>query len=796
MPIFGDYETFGEPIAITEDRGHVSTVWRARKIGKQGDPNFAVKCYAPHRRKTSSGGAEDALDKDPAQEFLAGIKQLQKACNEDARSLVPIHDLGFADEGAWYVTNYYSRNTLKAWIARRGGVDSAALRQVVRCVVSGCLSLKHSRGFAHGNLKAANVFLVGKPRPLRSTPLHLADAYPAAPLQLARLGRDDRRTVDELLHQVIEVHDLRALGEILLQLVEGRIVTNAYDYNYPIASSPAWENLGRDSERWRDLCNRLLDPQLSPDKLSLESLAKEYGAGGVTQHLPKILAGAGALCLIAASVYLGLHFMNQGREARLKAEAEKVALLISDSKTALKQNDFSTAISKLEEALSLKPDSTEASALKAEAAEAEKKRKEAQTQAEQDQNYRQAIDSGRAAYQKADYVNAVKQAEIALGYRARDGVALKLKADAEAGQKNKEEQTKLDENYKKAMAAGQAALTSNDYPLAIKQADLALGFRAGDAAANALKTEAEKKRKEAQTQAENAKAYQTAMEAATNEMTQADLAFKGFKYDVALGQYDEALKECGKAERLNIGQGWKALVELLGHRKADVQMQSDYSLAYTNYDKGQYQAALDACAKYQTENFTELKNRVDAEKRVYDAATNDFNKGNYAFLKNSDVAKYRESKPFKKLLEDASLQIRELNQLAELKKGTNWSDLLTEWKKLGNAAYLKNDSFIALKSWADIEKGNYDRKITAYLEQLDREVEVYLVKFNLLKASKAKFPEAKGAEVYGEIDYEKDKKPILERLKALRREYEGRVSLTSERKSNLDKLEKIIPNYP
>ena len=311
-----------------------------------------------------------------------------------------------------------------------------------------------------------------------------------------------------------------------------------------------------------------------------------------------------------------------------------------------------------------------------------------------------------------------------------------------------------------------------------------------------MKTEAEKKRKEAQTQAENAKAYQTAMEAATNEMTQADLAFKGFKYDVALGQYDEALKECGKAERLNIGQGWKALVELLGHRKADVQMQSDYSLAYTNYDKGQYQAALDACAKYQTENFTELKNRVDAEKRVYDAATNDFNKGNYAFLKNSDVAKYRESKPFKKLLEDASLQIRELNQLAELKKGTNWSDLLTEWKKLGNAAYLKNDSFIALKSWADIEKGNYDRKITAYLEQLDREVEVYLVKFNLLKASKAKFPEAKGAEVYGEIDYEKDKKPILERLKALRREYEGRVSLTSERKSNLDKLEKIIPNYP
>ena len=116
MPTFGDYETYGEPLAITEDRGHVSTVWRARKAGNHGDPNFAVKCYAPHRRQSPEEKPEDTLAKDPAQEFLAGIKQLQKAYNDGARGIVPIHDVGFSDEGAWYVTNYYPRNTLKAWI--------------------------------------------------------------------------------------------------------------------------------------------------------------------------------------------------------------------------------------------------------------------------------------------------------------------------------------------------------------------------------------------------------------------------------------------------------------------------------------------------------------------------------------------------------------------------------------------------------------------------------------------------------------------------------------------------------
>ena len=583
MPTFGHYETYGEPLAITEDRGHVSTVWRARKAGDQGDPNFAVKCYAPHRRQSPEGKPEDALDKDPAQEFLAGVKQLQKAYNEGARGIVPIHDVGFSDEGAWYVTNYYPRNTLKAWIARRGGVDSAALRQVVNGIVSGCLALKRARGFPHGNLKAANIFLVGKPRPLRSTPLHLADAYPAAPLQLARLGKEDRREADELLHQVMEVQDLRALGELLLQLVEGRHVTSAYDYNYPIASSPAWGNLGRDGERWRDLCNRLLDPQLTLDKLSLESLAKEYKPSGIAPHMPKILAGAGAVCLIAVGVYLGLQLVNQGRGERQKAEAAKIVLLVSESKAALDRNDFVTAISKSEEVLRLKPSSTEAAALKTQAGgkleaeylsvighaqtamtagkfdEVEKfagralalkagdkaagdlikaaqgRRNAALSQAEQDRNFKQAMTAGTAALDKNDYVNAIKQAGVALGCRANDAAALKLKTDAEAGQKSVSAQVQRDENYTKAMTAGKAALARNEYAQVITEAERALSYRANDPAANTLRLDAQKKQAEAQTQVEQERNFKQAMAAGSTALKGNDLTNALKQAELALG---------------------------------------------------------------------------------------------------------------------------------------------------------------------------------------------------------------------------------------------------------------------
>src|SRR5690242_6061688 len=322
MPTFGDYETVGEPIAIGDERGHVSTVWQARKSGASGGHWYAIKCYAPRRRKPKEGQPEDAVDKDRAQKFLEGIKQLMEAYNEGSPCLAPIHAFGVAGASAWYVTDFYPRDTLKAWVARRGGVDSAALRHVIYSVVTGCLALKRSRGYSHGNLKSSNVLLMGKPRLLRHAPLHLADPYPAAPLQLSRLDDDDQHEPGELNDKVIEARDLRAIGELIFELVEGRLSRSGCDDDYPVCPSLSWGRLGKDGVHWRLLCNQLLDPQLSLDEVDLESLAKEFRPNPVLAKLPMILTGLGGICLLAAGGFYGTELILKGSAER-KAEQER-----------------------------------------------------------------------------------------------------------------------------------------------------------------------------------------------------------------------------------------------------------------------------------------------------------------------------------------------------------------------------------------------------------------------------------------------------------------------------------------
>ena len=326
MPTFGEFETVGEPLARVEERGHVSTVWKAKKAGDAA-PLYVVKCYTP-RRRLPEPGEEDTvhLHKDRGLEFLDGIKQAAKAIAEGGLCLAPIHGLGTSDEGAWYATDFYPRNNLRSYIDRRGGVDGLALRHVLYEVVSACLALKRSRGYSHGNLKPSNVFLAGKVRPLRETPMRLTDPYPASPLQLAALDAGDRREVDELLHQVIEAHDLRSVGELILQLVEGRLFSRPDDYNYPVHSSPAWNALGKDAAYWLKKCNELVDPSLSLENMSLEKLEAEFRPTFVEQNRTLIIRGAAIAGVAAIAMVIGIYFLKQWErsreEARKKAQAE------------------------------------------------------------------------------------------------------------------------------------------------------------------------------------------------------------------------------------------------------------------------------------------------------------------------------------------------------------------------------------------------------------------------------------------------------------------------------------------
>jgi tetratricopeptide (TPR) repeat protein len=502
MPVFGEYETLGEPVAVTEERGHTSRVWQARLAGSKDGRLFAIKCYQPRPQQPKPGETEH-LQKDRSLEFLEAVKQLKKAHSEGGRCLSPIHAFGIAPEGAWYVTDFYPGKTLKELIVRRGRVDSAALRHVVRSVVAGCLALKRSRGYSHGNLKAGNVFLVGKPRALSQRPIQLGDPYPASVTQLAGLEDQDRKAVGELLNQTVEAQDLRAVGELLLQLVRGRLIANAFDFDYPIARSPAWDNLGKEGETWRELCNQLLSPQLSLQTVNLESLDKKFQPTIEPAKLRLIGAVAGGVILVGVALFLAVGMRSRAKEKEFQQ-------YLQGAQQALSVTNLVEARKEIERALKVRPGDSTAQALKGNI--------EAQTDTAYNWSYLAAqrafptnaavvsqeveralqlkpdgklvkdlqeslttFQSASEALDKGDFEAAEKQSTAVLASWPKDPTTLAMLAKAQAGKTAKA-------NYDAAIAASGDALTKGNFYEAERQANNALKMRAGDAAAQALLT--------------------------------------------------------------------------------------------------------------------------------------------------------------------------------------------------------------------------------------------------------------------------------------------------------------------
>jgi hypothetical protein len=521
MPSFGEFETVGEPLVVSEESSFVSTIWKAQR-GSEGDKRqYAVKCFLPRTPgKPLRGASETHLEADPRLNFREGVLELQKAAVQNPRFLTPVYTTGIAPEGAFYVTDFYARNNLKAWIERLGTVDDAALQQIVASSVAGCLALKRSRGYSHGNLKPSNIFLVGQSRPLRSTVFHLADCFPAAPLQLATLMPADRKEVGELLRAVIETRDLRAIGELVLQLVEGRLFSRSEDYNYPVESGPAWQALGKKADFWRDLCNELLNPSLSLETIDLEKMAARFPAAAASNGKLLVIAGtAVAVVLVGAGVFYGLQSAGKKREARRQ---EQIKAALAQVQTTISQRDPLLANNQLQEAQKLGAKDGDLAELRT--------RINGLLQA----RYGEATNASVKALQSSNFTEATNQAVVALKYRPGDKPAEDLFAAGKRAIEQAQNQ-KLQAAYQAALKAAQEAQAAGDYTKAIAQADEALKNRPGDAVAQKLKTDAQNAQLAARSAAQKEEAYQAAVKAAQGALAAED-------YARAIAQTEEALR--------------------------------------------------------------------------------------------------------------------------------------------------------------------------------------------------------------------------------------------------------------
>jgi tetratricopeptide (TPR) repeat protein len=657
MPIFGDYETIGEPLAVINLRGHASTVWRVRKTGAPEGVEWVVKCYVPHR-KPGQVGDEGSLHHDRGLEFLEGVKQVKKVhSGGESRYLTPIHDLGISPDGVWYITDYYPRGSLQALIGRRAKVDDAALKQIVRCIVAGCLALKRSRGFSHGNLKASNVFLVGKPQPLSKTPMALGDAYPASALQMARLDAEDRQEVDELLHQVMEVQDLHSLGEIILQLVERRQIRSGYDYNYPIARSDFWDSLGKEGESWRQFCNQLLDPQLSLAGTNFDALAKKFPPPATGNKLLVITAVALGLCLVVGGVYgftvwntkhhrqnfndcmhaaqqalqngdfpdakqkitdalrwepQDAAALNLSQDIGNRIEKE-YALLVVSADEKFKAANWDQALVELNKAFSLKPDGVEARDLKEKIEQAQQSQARQQTQ---EQQFQAALENGKARLAAGDYAGAMAQADAALKLKPNDAGVMQFKTEVRTQRDAAESAQQQQHELVADLESGRTRLAAGDFAGAMAQADAALNLKPDDETALRFKQSVR-----AQWDAAYA-AQQQSKYAAVLEKGKTLLA--GGDYEGAMAQADAALKlKPNDAATLAFKQSVRAQWDAA---KAAQQQQSQYAAALqkgkTLLAAGDFAAAMtqaDAALTLKPDDETAMQFKKDVRAQ-WDAA--------------------------------------------------------------------------------------------------------------------------------------------------------------------------------
>lgn len=218
--------------------------------------------------------------------------------------------------------------------------------------------------------------------------------------------------------------------------------------------------------------------------------------------------------------------MNKKRDAEVQARSYTAAMTAGSN--ALAAGRYAEAEGQVKNALAIRPG--DAAALQLDSAVAARRESDgekqqramADTQARQNK-YDEAMTDGRAALSAENGQQAVREAEIALTFKPGDAEAQKLMTQG----RNLEIQSQQQKKYEMAMQAARQALDGKDFQSTIQQADAALLAKPGDADAAALKAKAEKAEAAEQ-------AYQVAMEAAQK-------AFDGKSYQAAIQQADDAL---------------------------------------------------------------------------------------------------------------------------------------------------------------------------------------------------------------------------------------------------------------
>jgi hypothetical protein len=524
-------------------------------------------------------------------------------------------------------------------------------------------------------------------------------------------------------------------------------------------------------------------------------------------------------------------------EAAMTAEQQRqqrYEAAMSDGQLALDRKNYAEAMTKADIALSLKPNDSAAAKLKATAQSQNDSALAAAREVQQ--RYDTAMSEGRAALERKDYKQAIANADAALGAKADDAGATKLKADAKAlldAELVAAQQRQ--QRYDAAMAEARTALRKEDYAVAISKADVALVNKPGDADAQALKADAGKKRDAAvAAEQQRQQQYATAMKEGraalaqknyTDAIAKADLALtirpddpeatslkadagkqqegaiaeakrQQEQYDAAMqaglaafngGEYARAAKRATEALALKTGD---AAATTLRQRVDDIQHAQD---AFT---RGDYDNALNLCQAHRgVAVFDALATSINSERSMFVAAGQKFSVGDYSFLEDLKRQTFAGKDAVKELVTKSESEQKTLAELRGLTNGGDWRAVQQRLTSLASAGVLQKEPFAAVHQWAESRAAEENQQRSAMVAKLDAVFEVLLVQYNIINARDAKTSEGRSARRLGEVGFQQ-KDYDQKRVAALEQEYQrGGWLNEADRQRQLNILKERIPKY-
>jgi hypothetical protein len=314
MVQFGNFEAVRE-VARTALGG----VWTCQPmagniLGLPAQHAYAVKALLPD---PSSIPDEHWLQSQIGY-FLDQANLLQKLAKSE--HWIQVYEVGNVAGGAYVITDFYD-NSVQRLLNGHVEPTGRLLFSLADAVVGGLKELKELCQCSHGNLRPNNVLVSRSGKHPR--PIVLSDPLPKAP---ASAGN--------------EAADLRALGEMIGRIVLRRPTsTGSVLPVWPLPDAPAWRQLGKSAEAWREFCNFLLDPYSPPESRNLAEARRQLDllAASTRSRLPQARRWAIAACALIALVggaiaYRALH--QQPRQIAQTVQPPPASLPVATSPTA------------------------------------------------------------------------------------------------------------------------------------------------------------------------------------------------------------------------------------------------------------------------------------------------------------------------------------------------------------------------------------------------------------------------------------------------------------------------------